>query len=100
MHPRLSCLRRPRSARSTVKTPPGPRIGRCPARPIHDGAVVYPVRGAQSGARPLQKGPQIMAKYVFSFRVPSDYRPDAGTPGEWQAWFGELGSALVDVGNA
>jgi len=29
-----------------------------------------------------------MAKYVFSFRVPSDYRPNAGTPAEWQAWFG------------
>ena len=41
-----------------------------------------------------------MAKYVFSFRVPSGYRPDAGTPAEWQAWFGELGSALVDVGHA
>ena len=41
-----------------------------------------------------------MAKYVFSFRVPSGYRPDAGTPAEWQAWFGGLGSALVDVGHA
>jgi hypothetical protein len=41
-----------------------------------------------------------MAKYVFSFRVPSDYAPNAGTPAEWQAWFGGLGSALVDVGNA
>ncbi|CAG7645384.1 YciI family protein [Actinacidiphila bryophytorum] len=41
-----------------------------------------------------------MANYVFSFRVPSDYRPDAGTPAQWRAWFGELGSALVDVGNA
>jgi hypothetical protein len=41
-----------------------------------------------------------MAKYVFSFRVPSDYVPNAGTPAEWGAWFGEVGSALVDVGNA
>ena len=41
-----------------------------------------------------------MAKYVFSYRVPSDYRPNAGTAAEWQAWFGGLGSALVDVGNA
>jgi hypothetical protein len=41
-----------------------------------------------------------MAKYVFSFRVPSDYAPLAGTAAEWQAWFGGLGSALVDVGNA
>ena len=41
-----------------------------------------------------------MAKYVFSFRVPSDYAPHAGTSAEWQAWFGGLGSALVDVGHA
>ena len=41
-----------------------------------------------------------MAKYVFSFRVPSGYRPNAGTPAEWQSWFRGLGSALVDVGNA
>jgi len=41
-----------------------------------------------------------MAKYVFSFRVPSDYVPHAGTSAEWRAWFGGLGSALVDVGNA
>jgi hypothetical protein len=41
-----------------------------------------------------------MAKYVFSFRVPSDYAPHAGTSAEWQAWFGRLGPALVDVGNA
>ncbi len=41
-----------------------------------------------------------MAKYVFSYRVPSDYSPDAGTPAEWQAWFGAMGSALVDFGHA
>ena len=41
-----------------------------------------------------------MAKYVFSFRVPSGYAPHAGTAAEWQAWFGGLGSALVDVGHA
>jgi hypothetical protein len=41
-----------------------------------------------------------MTKYVFSFRVPSDYRPNAGTAAEWQAWFGGLGPALVDIGNA
>jgi hypothetical protein len=42
----------------------------------------------------------MMAKYVFSFRVPSGYRPNAGTQAEWQAWFGGLGSSLVDVGHA
>jgi hypothetical protein len=41
-----------------------------------------------------------MANYVFSYRVPSDYRPDAETPAEWQAWFGELGAAVVDIGHA
>jgi hypothetical protein len=41
-----------------------------------------------------------MAKYVFSYRVPCDYRPNAGTRAEWQAWFGGMGSALVDVGHA
>ena len=41
-----------------------------------------------------------MTKYVFSFRVPAGYAPNAETPGEWQAWFGGLGTALVDVGNA
>ena len=41
-----------------------------------------------------------MDKYVFSFRVPSDYAPHAGTAAEWQAWFGGLGSAVVDIGNA
>ena len=41
-----------------------------------------------------------MAKYVFSYRVPSDYAPHAETAAEWKAWFGGLGSALVDVGHA
>ena len=41
-----------------------------------------------------------MANYVFSFRVPSGYAPDAGTPSEWQAWFGGLGPALVSIGHA
>lgn len=41
-----------------------------------------------------------MAKYVFSYRVSPDYAPNAETPGEWQAWFGGLGSALLDVGHA
>jgi hypothetical protein len=41
-----------------------------------------------------------MANYVISFRVPSDYKPAAETPKEWQAWFGALGDSLVDVGRA
>ena len=41
-----------------------------------------------------------MASYVFSYRVPSDYRPGADTAAEWQAWLGGMGSALVDLGHA
>ncbi len=41
-----------------------------------------------------------MANYVISYRVPADYQPNVDTPAEWRAWFGRLGSALVDVGNA
>jgi hypothetical protein len=41
-----------------------------------------------------------MTNYVFSYRVPSGYAPNDGTTAEWQAWFGELGTALVDIGNA
>jgi hypothetical protein len=41
-----------------------------------------------------------MAKYVFSYRVPSDYAPGAETAAEWQAWFGAMGTALVDFGHA
>jgi hypothetical protein len=41
-----------------------------------------------------------MAKYVFSYRVPSGYAPGAETAAEWQAWFGTMGSALMSVGHA
>jgi hypothetical protein len=41
-----------------------------------------------------------MAQFVFSYRVPAGYRPNAETPSEWRAWFGGMGSALVDVGHA
>jgi len=41
-----------------------------------------------------------MAQYVFSYRVPSDYRPSAETPAEWQTWFAGMGPALVDIGHA
>jgi hypothetical protein len=41
-----------------------------------------------------------MPEYVFSYRVPSGYAPGAETAAEWQAWFGGMGPALVDVGRA
>jgi hypothetical protein len=49
---------------------------------------------------PIKNRTKNMAKYVFSYRIPANYTPHAGTPAEWRAWFVELGSALVDVGNA
>ena len=42
-----------------------------------------------------------MAKYVFSYRVPSDFVP--GSPesvAAWQAWLGGMGSSLADLGEA
>ena len=41
-----------------------------------------------------------MTNFVFSYRVPSDYRPGAETAADWQAWFGGMGLALVDIGHA
>src|ERR1700734_771243 len=41
-----------------------------------------------------------MQNFVFSYRVPSDYAPGSETAAEWQAWFGGMGSALVDFGHA
>ena len=43
---------------------------------------------------------RIMKNFVFTYRVPSDYVPGVGTGAEWQAWFGAMGSALVDLGYA
>ena len=41
-----------------------------------------------------------MTNFVFSYRVPSDYKPGAETAAEWRAWFGGMGSALADIGHA
>ena len=41
-----------------------------------------------------------MTNFVFSYRVPADYRPGAEAAAEWQAWFGGMGSAVVDIGHA
>jgi hypothetical protein len=32
--------------------------------------------------------------------VPSGHRPNAGRPADWQASFGGLGAALVNIGHA
>jgi hypothetical protein len=42
-----------------------------------------------------------MAKYVFSYRVPSGFVP--GSPesvAAWQSWLGGMGSGLADLGEA
>src|SRR6516164_265511 len=42
-----------------------------------------------------------MAKYVFSYRVPSGFVP--GSPesvAAWQSWLGGMGSSLADLGEA
>jgi len=42
-----------------------------------------------------------MAKYVFSYRVPSDFVP--GSPesvAAWLSWLGGMGSSLADLGEA
>ena len=41
-----------------------------------------------------------MTNFVLSYRVPSEYAPGAETAAEWRAWFGGMGPALVDIGNA
>jgi hypothetical protein len=41
-----------------------------------------------------------MTNYVFSYRVPSSYVPAADAGLEWQAWFGGMGPALVELGHA
>src|SRR5215469_6972661 len=40
-----------------------------------------------------------MPKFLFSYRVPQDYRPGQETGQAWQAWFDSLGSSLTDLGH-
>lgn len=40
-----------------------------------------------------------MPKFLFSYRVPHDYRPGEETGKAWQAWFEGLGSSRVDQGH-
>jgi len=41
-----------------------------------------------------------MPKFLFSYRVPSDYRPGPETGQAWRAWFDSLGSSRIDAGHA
>jgi len=40
-----------------------------------------------------------MATYLFTYRSAKDYESTDETYGEWMAWFGELGSAVQELGN-
>ena len=40
-----------------------------------------------------------MPKFLFSYRVPQDYRPGQETGQAWQAWFESLGSSRTDPGH-
>lgn len=41
-----------------------------------------------------------MPRFLFSYRVPEEYRPGAETGQAWEAWFGSLGSSRIDAGHA
>ena len=59
------------------------------------------LEAAQSGATSEQNRTRTIAKYVFSYRVPSDFVP--GSPesvAAWQSWLGGMGSSLADLGEA
>jgi len=38
--------------------------------------------------------------FLFSYRVPKNYRPGAETGKAWQAWFESLASSRADTGHA
>lgn len=41
-----------------------------------------------------------MSKFLFAYRAPMNYQPGSpDTMGEWNAWFEDLGSHVVSVGN-
>lgn len=40
-----------------------------------------------------------MPKFLFSYRVPQDYRPGRETGQAWQAWFDSLGSSRTEPGH-
>ena len=41
-----------------------------------------------------------MPRFLFSYRVPKDYRPGRETGQAWEAWFESLGSSRSDTGYA
>jgi hypothetical protein len=49
--------------------------------------------------RPGLEGSTTMSKYVLAFRGQPDRTPALEEEKAWGAWFGQLGSAIVDTGN-
>jgi hypothetical protein len=41
-----------------------------------------------------------MPEFLFSYRVPTGYRPGPETGPAWEAWFESLGSSRVENGHA
>jgi hypothetical protein len=40
-----------------------------------------------------------MPSYLFVYRSPQEYQPDADALAAWQSWFSELSDSIVDPGN-
>ena len=40
-----------------------------------------------------------MPEFLFSYRVPTGYRPGPETGPAWEAWFESLGSSRIDTGH-
>ena len=42
-----------------------------------------------------------MPKFIFTYRAPAGYTPgtDADAMAAWQAWFGQLGDHVAEIGN-
>ena len=40
-----------------------------------------------------------MPKFLFSYRVPTDYQPGPEASKAWEAWFESLGSSRIDTGH-
>jgi YCII-related domain len=40
-----------------------------------------------------------MSKFLFSYRTSQNYAPGPDSMADWNAWFRDLGSKVVDIGN-
>ena len=40
-----------------------------------------------------------MARFLFSYRVPHDYKPSPKTTPTWTAWFDGMGASRLDLGS-